>query len=187
MTETAITIIQWGAIISTSLFAAVIDVKSRRIPNRLCGLLFLAGLLWSFQINSFQGLTQALAASFVLALPFILLFIFAGGGTGDAKLAGALGVWLSINESFIALICIFLAGGILAVIIALYKRKIKYVLMNIILLIFEMATSFKTKKWITQINSAQTATADVDMNLTMPYSVAIFAGLCSAGCILWLR
>jgi len=103
-------IIQWGAVISASLAAAVIDVKYRRIPNLLCGLLFLTGLLWSLGNNGVKGLAEALAAAVILSLPFIVLFIFAGGGAGDAKLTGAIGAWLSIKESVVTLACICIVG-----------------------------------------------------------------------------
>ena len=79
-------LIQWSTVIGASLIALVIDVKSRRIPNLLCGSLLLLGLIWSVWQGGFAGLAEALAAMALLALPFISLFLFAGGGAGDAKL-----------------------------------------------------------------------------------------------------
>ena len=40
-------IIQWGVVIGASLIAAVLDLRARRIPNLLCGPLFITGLIWA--------------------------------------------------------------------------------------------------------------------------------------------
>ena len=185
MAETTTKAIQWGVIIGASLIAAVIDIRTRRIPNLLCGPLFLTGLAWSFDNSGLNGLAEALAASVILAMPFIILFLFAGGGAGDAKLTGAIGAWLSIHESVTALVCICMAGGILALIIAVYKRKLKFVLTNVIFLGFDLVRAVMTGKKIIRPN--ETAGKEPGEKLTIPYGVAIFTGLCAAGGIIWLR
>jgi len=185
MAETTVKAIQWGVIIGASLIASVIDVRTRRIPNTLCGPLFLSGLIWSFGHYGFKGLAEALAAAVILALPFVLLFIFGGGGAGDAKLTGAVGAWLGIHESFIALACICIAGGILALVIAIYKRKLKIVLMNTLFLIFDIARAIMTRRRM--IRRDETAPKELLEKLTIPYGVAILTGLCAAGGIIWMR
>ena len=85
-------VIQWGVIISASLVAASCDMRSRRIPNTLTFPLFLCGLVWALVHGGLSGLGEAFGACFILALPYILLFVFANGGAGDAKLMGAIAV-----------------------------------------------------------------------------------------------
>ena len=184
MAEKLFVTIQWGVIIGASLVAAIIDVRTRRIPNLLCGLLFLAGLLWSLANNGVKGLAEGMAAAVLLSLPFVFFFLFAGGGAGDAKLTGAIGAWLNISESAIALACICIAGGILGLMVAIYKRKLRFVLTNVIFLVFDFVRAIMTKGIIHSGNSAHTEQGE---KLTIPYGIAIFIGLCAAGVIVWLR
>jgi prepilin peptidase CpaA len=177
--------IQWGAVISASLAAAVIDVKYRRIPNLLCGPLFLAGLLWSLSNNGVKGLTEAVASAVLLSLPFVLLFIFAGGGAGDAKLTGAIGAWLSINESAVTLACICIVGGILGIVVAIYRGKLKLVLINLFFIVFDFVSAILSVGGIR--SPAKDAGKDRGEKLAIPYGVAIFIGVCVAGIIVWLR
>ncbi len=71
---------QWGAVIGASLAAAVFDMMQRRIPNRLTGPVFLGGLVWSLYACGWGGLRDAFAGGVLLALPFVVLFVCAGGG-----------------------------------------------------------------------------------------------------------
>jgi prepilin peptidase CpaA len=171
--------IQWGVVICASLVAAITDVKSRRIPNLLTGPLFAAGLVWSGVFGGSNGFLEALAAGAVLATPFLLMFIFAGGGAGDAKLTGAIGAWLSIREAAIAMACICIAGAVLGLIVAMHKRRLKSVLANMMLPVWDLfiavlcrAGIIKAMKSIREINGER---------LTIPYGVAIFLGVCVAG------
>ena len=47
----------------------------------------------------------------MLALPFVVLFVLASGGAGDAKMMGAIGTWLGVKGGAIALIAVLLAGA----------------------------------------------------------------------------
>lgn len=184
-------IIQWGVVIGASLAAAAIDVKYRRIPNLLCGPLFLAGLLWSVGNNGVKGLAEALAASVLLSLPFIVLFIFAGGGAGDAKLTGAIGAWLSIEESAVTLVCICIVGGILGIIVAIFKKRLRIVLINVVFIIFDflraMLRLILGRAGILYTGPSKNIGKDEGEKLTIPYGMAIFIGVCMAGIIVWLR
>ena len=184
-------IIQWGAVISASLAAAVIDVKYRRIPNLLCGLLFLTGLLWSIGNNGVKGLAESVAAAVLLSLPFVALFIFAGGGAGDAKLTGAIGAWLSIKESVVTLACICIIGGIIGIIVAIFKRRLKLVLINLFFIVFDFIRAIlrqiSGRAGIQCSGPSKNLGKDQGEKLTIPYGVAIFIGVCMAGIIVWLR
>lgn len=83
-----------------TVIALVTDMKSRRIPNWLTVPMFFAG--WIYQAVAFggPGLLDGLAG---FALGFGMLFVLwliAGGGAGDAKLMGALSVWLGFLPTF---------------------------------------------------------------------------------------
>jgi prepilin peptidase CpaA len=177
-------IIRWGVVIGASLAACVMDVRTRRIPNLLTGPLLLAGLIWSGTQGGTSGLAEAFGSAVVMSFPFVILFIFAGGGAGDAKLAGSLGAWLNIREACIALACICIAGGILAIIVALYKRRLKNVLGNLLLPVRDMMIALLCRVGLRQATeSIRTIEGE---KLTVPYGAAIFIGVCVAGGIVLL-
>jgi prepilin peptidase CpaA len=172
-------LIQWGVVIGASLAASVMDVRTRRIPNLLTGPLFLTGLIWSAGQGGISGIAEALAAAVLMSFPFVLLFIFAGGGAGDAKLAAALGAWLSIKEAGIALACVCIAGGILGLIIAVYRKRLKNVLANLLFPVRDMIIALLCRIGYRQ--ATQSFHAIEGEKLTVPYGIAIFVGVCVAG------
>ncbi|MHC4982323.1 MAG: A24 family peptidase [Planctomycetota bacterium] len=115
-------LVQWGVVIGASLAAAVWDVAKRRIPNILTGPTFVAGLAFACLRGQIWGLLDSLSASIMLATPYLLLFLFASGGAGDAKLMGAVGAWLGIINGAVALFSVAFAGIILAVGFAISRR-----------------------------------------------------------------
>ena len=172
-------IIQWGVVIGASLASAVMDVGRGGYLIWLCGPLFLAGLIWSAWHGGAYGFVEALAAAVLLAFPFVLLFMLAGGGAGDAKLTAAIGAWLSIKEAVIALACIGIAGGILAIIVAIYKRRLKIVFAKMTLPVWDWIIALLYRAGFKQ---AIESTRAIDgEKLTVPYGVAIFVGICVAG------
>jgi prepilin peptidase CpaA len=179
MAETKITAIQWGVVICVSLIAAVMDVKNRRIPNWLTGPLFIGGLIFSAVNGGFNGFIEALAAGVLLALPFVFLFILAGGGAGDAKLTGAIGTWLSIREAAISLACILIVGGILGLIVAVHKKRLKVVLTNVMIPVWDIFLAFLCR--VGMIKAVKSMRDIEGEKLTVPYGVAIFIGVCVAG------
>ena len=120
----------------------------------------------------------------MLALPFLLLFIFASGGAGDAKLTGAIGTWLSIKEAVVALVCISIAGGMLGLLVAVYRKRLKNVIHNMIKPVYDLFVAIMCRAGI--INALKSAQSIEGEKLTVPYGVAVFIGLCVAGGIVLL-
>ena len=178
------TLFQWGVVIGVSLAAAIYDLRTRRIPNALTVPLLVAGLVWAAWIGGLSGLANAAAACFLLALPFVIMFLYAKGGAGDAKLMGAIGAWRGLEQGIIVLGCVCVAGGVLAIATAIAKRRLKVVVANIVLSIYNFMVAVLTARSIgTAANEARPEQAE---KLTIPYGVAIFAGVCAAGAIVLL-
>lgn len=93
----------WLYIVGVSgmtLIALVTDLKARRIPNWLTFPMFFAGWIYQAVFFGGPGLLDAFAG---FALGFGMLFVLwltAGGCAGDAKLMGALSVWLGFMPTF---------------------------------------------------------------------------------------
>lgn len=170
--------IQWGVIIIASLVAAVFDIRQRRIPNFITIALLITGMVKSLWYAGPWGLAESAGTCIILALPFVLLFLFANGGAGDAKLMGAIGTWVGFDEGIRILICVVLAGIIMALLSALIKGRLKIVLVNIYASVYTFVCfvlSHETKQYLAHQNAAA-----CPKDLTIPYGVAIFAGVIAA-------
>lgn len=176
--------LQWGVVIGASLVAACFDLYQRRIPNLLTGPVMLAGLVWAGVFAGWPGLADSLAACVVLMLPCVLLFVFAGGGAGDAKLMGAIGTWLGLHNGLFVLAGVSLAAIVLALCFALAKRQLLAVLGRIFLIGYSLLFSIAGRK----IHKGERAfLPDKTTMQTMPYGLAIFAGtvLAAFGVLIW--
>ena len=176
--------LQWGVVIGTALVAAVCDLRSRRVPNLLTGPMVLAGLAWGAWVGGWAGLADSVAGCLLLAVPYVLLFVFAGGGAGDAKLMGAIGAWLGFVNGAVALVAVALAGIVLAVGVALARRRVGSVLGNIGRIIGAALMFLVARRRLSEAQGLLPETAAMEK---VPYAVAVFAGVCIAagGLFVW--
>lgn len=115
------------------VYAAVIDVRSHRIPNRLVlsGLGF--ALLYSVVVpfwgeHGFLWALGGAAIGFGVLFPLWLLRMM---GAGDVKLMAMTGALLGVDAVQTALVGTLAAGGIFALAFALRHRRIGQMLANI--------------------------------------------------------
>ena len=175
--------IQWGIVIGVSLVAAVSDLRTRRIPNILTFPVLVSGLIWAGCMGGLAGIVNSIVACVWLALPFLLLFVFAGGGAGDAKLMGAVGVWLGFSEGTIVLLCVMAVGIILSLFKATINRKLKTVLTNVFISVYTFIVYVLSRRTKELVVSRTGFIVETDA-LTVPYGIAIFAGVCVAGSLI---
>jgi len=122
--------LQWGVVIVASLAAAAFDLRSRRIPNRLTGATLACGIVWAVFAAGWAGLGDGALGCVLLAFPYVLLFIFAGGGAGDAKIMGAIGMWLGVRGGAFVLASVALSGVLLGFIWAAATGRLAPALEN---------------------------------------------------------
>jgi prepilin peptidase CpaA len=181
--EHPIPAIQWGTVLCATLAAAGLDLRFRRIPNLITGPLLLCGWVGSTWACGVSGLLDSLAATAILAAPFVILFVFAGGGAGDAKLMGAIGAWLGIVNGVAALFAVCLCGVLLAIAYALFKRRLGAVLGSLSGAAFGL---FQPVFGIGSFRDAARLMPAADEGQPMPYGLAIFAGTALAAGGSWL-
>lgn len=184
LTDEKLAVFQWGVVISASLIAACCDLRARRIPNALTFPVLLAGLIWATWQGGLSGLAEAAGACFVLALPYVILFIFAHGGAGDAKLMGAIGAWLGLTQGVIVLCCVAIAGIILAVAKAIAQKQAKTVLTSVFVSFYTFMLSLTGSQ--TMRFTSNLADRGQSESMEVPYGIAIFAGVFIGGVIIWL-
>ena len=180
-------LLQWGVAVGASLVGAVWDIRTRRIPNWLTGPVLATGLVYAGWMGGPAGFADALCGCFILAVPYVFLFAFAGGGAGDAKLMGALGAWLGLLNGIIVLFCVAVSGIILAVAFALAKRRLRIVLANLIRMTQHLLSAIWVVRMQGRLGAAPPVLPGTSNMQTMPYGVGVFAGVCIAvgGILTW--
>ena len=120
--------------------AAVIDLRTRRIPNALTGALAVIGIGIAAANLGTVGLGGALlgcALGFAFMLPG---HVFGATGAGDVKLFAAAGALLGPATTIQAFLFTAIVGGILAVAIAIRRRRLRHTLGATARLVSEGAT-----------------------------------------------
>jgi len=170
-------VVQWTVVIAAASIAAATDLSRRRIPNWLTIPLFLGGVIWATSIAGLAGLADSLVACVVLMVPYVLLYAFARGGAGDAKLMGAIGAWLGLINGLAALTAVAIMGIIGAIIYSIMKGRGRELADNLSVFGQGTAVAVMTRTGMKPAFNGMSSRT----SLTMPYGVAIFAGVCVAG------
>ncbi len=186
MTDTTVITVQWAVVVGLCLVAAGWDLARRRVPNYLVAPVFVAGLAWHAYVGGLGGLGGAFAASLILSAPYLLLFVMAGGGAGDAKLMAAVGAWLGITQGLVVLVAVSVVAIVAGAVIAVRERKMSIFMLKMVGVIWWLAglVGLADKK------STKLDLGDKDDSIgTMPYAVVVAGGVCLAGVgfLLWQR
>ncbi|HEX4750899.1 MAG TPA: A24 family peptidase [Bryobacteraceae bacterium] len=151
-------------------FAAAYDFRFRRIPNwlNLSGIVLGAGA--NTLLFARHGLEAALMG-FGLALALYLpLYMLRAMGAGDAKLMSAVGSVVGPQNWVVIFLFTAIAGGILAVAVALSKKDLKRTFLNVAVLMNEL-THFRAP-------AVRHESLDVksQRSMRLPHGVSIAAG-----------
>ncbi len=169
--------VEWAVVIAIAVVACAIDVRTRRVPNVLTIPAWILGLAWAFSQGGWIRVADGFAASLILALPYVLLFMFAGGGAGDVKLMVALGAWLGILNGLLALFAIALCGTLLAIGFALHYKRFRSVMAYMKQSVCAVMYTVSSRG---RVNDLTFAARERQEMMTMPYGVAVFSGACLA-------
>jgi prepilin peptidase CpaA len=156
--------------------ACLTDWHSRKIPNALTFGAALAAFVVFGAVLGFEGLLTSVAGWVVGCLLFLPWFLLRGMGAGDVKLLAALGAWVGPAQVVWVALYAAVAGGILAVGVALYTGYLRTMVRNVWnLLMFWRVLGVQPHPELTL------ATAS---GPRLPYAFPITAGAVAA---LWLR
>src|SRR5262249_36502405 len=137
---------------------------------------------WSAWMHGPLGFGGALAASAIMAAPYVLLFLYAGGGGGDAKLMAAIGAWAGLVPGLIVLVLVALSGVILGVVFAMAKGQLRTTMNRVSAVAYQTIPAAATLSSVPKV-----LPMDEKQMQPMPYGLAIFAGVCLAagGVLIW--
>jgi prepilin peptidase CpaA len=164
-----------GASLVLAAIACWTDLRTRRIPNVLTFGAAGVGLAFHAFFGGSGPLT-ALAGWITGVLFFSPLFLLRGMGAGDLKLLGALGAWLGPLMVVRIGLWSALAGGVLAIVIALAHGYAAQALRNVWLLL--------THWRVSGIKPLDSLTLDKGTGPRLAYAVPLMVGLMVA---LWTR
>lgn len=105
--------------------AAMIDLRTFRIPNWLTGSGVLLGLAFNTiggrGLDGLLGALGGMGTGLAILLPFYLLRVM---GAGDVKLMAMVGAFLGLPQILPAILFSLIAGGVAAVVFVVAKRRI---------------------------------------------------------------
>ena len=107
-----------------SMAAAVVDLRTRRVPNALTLAIASAGLALAASGAGRVGLAAAGGGCLVGLLVMLPGHLLGKTGGGDVKLLGAFGTLLGPAGILAAFLFTAIAGGVLALIVVVHRRRI---------------------------------------------------------------
>jgi len=157
----------WTAFLC-ALAGAIYDWRSRRIPNALTGPAALFGLALHLAVGGWLSMSTALLAGMLAGGVFLLFYLSGGMGAGDVKLAAAVSCCAGLRHVGEILIMTAIAGGVMAIVLALVSRTLRRTMSNVGALLSHHASAGITAHPNLNVGNAKT--------LRLPYGIAIGAG-----------
>ena len=117
------------------LLACISDLRTRRIPNALTFSAIAAALAFHAVTGGLSAAGWSLAGCLLGALLFFPMFALRGMGAGDVKLLAAVGAWLGPPQVAMAAIATSVAGGLIALAVALGHGYLRTALRNLWMLL----------------------------------------------------
>ena len=160
------------ALLFIPLAAAIIymDVRYRRIPNKLVLTILVAGLALNGIFNGSHGLLSGLGG---FALGFAMMFVlhaFGTMGAGDVKLFAAVGAVVGSSRVLQTLFVVALVGGVFAICKMIYARRVVRTMVGVAHFFYGLLPG----------QTVPHLKVPSDPNVTLPYAVPIcFGGLIS--------
>ena len=152
--------------IPMAIMIVYMDVRYRRIPNKLVLVTLIGGITLNTVFGGTHGLLVSLGG---FALAFAVMFFFHAFGTmgaGDVKLFAAIGAILGISLVLPTLVVVALTGGVMAIFKMVYSGRAK-------------ATMFGVMQFFYGLLPGQTVPRfdiPADRSYTLPYAVPICFG-----------
>jgi len=154
---------------------AAFDIRSRRVPNFLTLPGICCGLLLHFVFGGWAQLGTSALAGLICFSIFLIFWLAGGMGAGDVKLIAAVGCLAGLPNIGNVLVTTALAGGLMAVVLAILRGRAKETLLNVGALVIHHRLEGLTPHPSLNVSNSQT--------LRLPYAVPIATGCAMALCL----
>jgi prepilin peptidase CpaA len=153
------------------------DLRTRNIPNPLTFGGAALALIYSLLTHGAAGLLTSLGGWLTGVALFFPFFMLGGMGAGDVKLVGCLGAWLGPEAALWVALYSMIAGGAMALALALATGYLGEALLNVFMLLGHWRKAgLKPHPSLTLAGSSR--------GPRLPYALPIAAGALAA---IWLR
>jgi len=150
------------------LAAAIIymDVRYRRIPNKLVFATLIAGLSLNLLFQGWQGLLASLGGMVIAFGVMFMLHTFGTMGAGDVKLCAAVGAIVGSSSVLQTLLIVALMGGVLALAKMIYARRTIHTMMGVVQFFYGLLPGQTVPRFEVPPDGAN----------TLPYAIPICLG-----------
>jgi prepilin peptidase CpaA len=168
--------INHGMALLFGALACVFDVRARRIPNVLTFGGAAVALAYAVASHGLSGLLTSLEGWSVGLAIFLPMFLLGGMGAGDVKLLACLGAWVGPLGAFWMAIYAMVAGGVMAVGVALATGYTRQALSNL----WRLLNFWR----VVGIRPLPDLTLTTARGPRLPYAIPIAAGAVAA---IWMQ
>ena len=111
--------------------ACIADLRTRRIPNALTLTAAVIAVVFHAATGGWAAVGSSIAGWLLGVALFFPMFALRGMGAGDVKLLAAVGAWLGPAQVAFVAVATSIAGGVLALAVALLHGYLKTALTNV--------------------------------------------------------
>lgn len=156
-------------LIALVALATAFDVREHRIPNWLIATGILIAIPYHALAPSGQGAIFSLLGLLAGVSTLLPLYALRTMGAGDVKLMGMVGAYLGTAATINAALTTLIAGGVLAIVASVYKRRLPQLVSNLHIMLIQ--------RHIRQmVGPAANSLPPPPSVGKLPYAVAIAAG-----------
>ena len=163
-------------VITLSAVAMIWDLRTRRIPNLLTFGAAAGAFAYHLAVGGMPALLSAAGGWVVGVALFVPYFLLGGMGAGDVKLLGGLGAWLGPASSFWLCVYSAMAGGVMAIVVAVAHGYGRQAMRNIWMLLMHWR--------VVGLRPFPELTLEQTRGPRLAYAVPIMAGVLVT---LWLK
>lgn len=142
------------------------DVRYRRIPNKLVLVILIGGLALNTFFGGGRGLLTSLVGSAIAFALMFLLHAFGTMGAGDVKLFAAVGALFGISLVLPTIVVVTLTGGVLALCKMIYSGRVGATMFGVLHFFYGLLPGQQVPRF----------NVPDDRQAALPYGVAICGG-----------
>jgi len=149
-----------------AIVIAYMDIRYRRIPNKLVLAILIVGLTMNTLFGGSHGLLLSLGGLGVSFGIMFFLHVFGTMGAGDVKLFAAIGAVNGLSLVVPTLMLVALTGGVLAIFMMVYSGRVQRTMFNVMQFFYGLLPGQHVPRF----------EIPADRKYTLPYAVPICFG-----------